>query len=62
MKKETIEDKKLNKLAKEYFSEDFSEMDPKVFNNLKNEVKRLIHSPSYKRRRRRTLLRERFVS
>ena len=39
MKKETIEDKKLNKLAKEYFSEDFSEMDPKVFNNLKNEVK-----------------------
>lgn len=39
MKKETIEDKKLNKLAKEYFSENFSEMDPKVFNNLKNEVK-----------------------
>lgn len=39
MKNKTIEDQNLSSIAKEYFSNDFSELKPETLNNLKNKVK-----------------------
>lgn len=38
MKKKMVENEKLNSLAKEYFSDDFSELEPNRINELKNKV------------------------
>ncbi len=38
MKKKMVENEKLNSLAKEYFTDDFSELEPNRINELKNKV------------------------
>ena len=38
MKKKIVENEKLNSLAKEYFTDDFSELEPNRINELKNKV------------------------
>ncbi len=38
MKKKIVEDEKLNSMAKEYFTDDFSELEPNRINKLKNRV------------------------